>query len=83
MGNTRGIQGEYIGEYKGNTLGNTSGGYYAVYTVDFYYRFLIILPVSELPLYKVDYTVEWMSRYIGCIGLDYRVQWGRYKGVMG
>ena len=67
----------------GNTMGNTRGGYYAVYRVYFYHRFLIILPVSELPLYTIDYTVECMSRYIGCIGVDYRVQWVRYKGVMG
>ena len=64
-------------ENKGNTLGNTSGGYYAVYRVYFYYRFLIILPVSELPLYTIDYTVEWMGSDIGGIGLDDRVQWGR------
>jgi len=61
LGDTRGIQGKYIGEYNGrtrvDTMGNTSGGYYAVYRVYFYYRFLIILPVSELALYTIDYTV--------------------------
>ena len=67
-----GDQGKYNGEIKGNTMGRSreiqwgyqgkyngdiKGGYYTVYRVNFCHRFLIILPISELALYRVDSTV--------------------------
>ena len=66
-----------MGNTRVRTMGRSKGGYYTVYRVNFCYRVLIILPISELALYTIDYTVECMSRYIWGIGLDDSVQWGR------
>ena len=84
-GDTLGEQGAIQGCTMGDTMGDTMGEQGVIQWVDqrvdimlyigynLYYRFLIILPISELALYTIDYTFECMGSDIGGIGLDSRV----------